>query len=292
MAVARGYGARRALGVSLGAGAILRAAWRDPAASSGSCSCCPATLDRPRHDPAIARMQRMAELVRAGDLEALADALVADQPAGVRVAAGRRESGPAGRRIACRHQRGAARCGTCRRSIPIDDAADLSVVSCPVLVVGQEGDGAHPAELAEELAERLPDATVCGSSTPTVWSGAHRAELRELVSTFLNGSRLSAATLRLRARRRLGRPRSVLRQRTARRASYAVLPNATSRAPTRVEVRQGVDRGRRRVVERPAVAPARDQRERDAPGAELVGDREGVAVARDVRRSRSRSPRL
>jgi pimeloyl-ACP methyl ester carboxylesterase len=183
-AVMTAYGARRALGVSLGAGAILRAACQAPASFDRLVLVLPGALDAPRHDAAIDRMRRMAELVQAGDLEALTAALVEEQPLGargrpdVRVWAGRQARRLTGSNVA--H----ALLDLPQR-FPLDPPADLTIVTCPVLVVGQEGDGAHPAELAREIAGRLPTAQLrIFDADGLVW--AHRGELRELVSSFLN----------------------------------------------------------------------------------------------------------
>jgi pimeloyl-ACP methyl ester carboxylesterase len=184
MAVVGVYGARQALGVSLGAGALMRAACESPDAFDRLVLVLPGALDRPRDDPAVARMHRMAELVRRADHEALTQVLVDDQPVGaqsradVRVWASRRAHRLAGSNVAHALRDLPTR-------FPLDPPADLSVVTCPVLVVGQEGDGAHPADLAREIAERLPHAELrIFDADGLVW--AHRAELRELVSSFLN----------------------------------------------------------------------------------------------------------
>jgi pimeloyl-ACP methyl ester carboxylesterase len=184
MAVVTAYAARRALGVSLGAGAILRAAYESPESFERLVLVLPGALDRPRDDDATRRMQEMARLVESRDVDALTAALVADQPIGaqarpdVRVWAGRQARRLAGSNVA--------------RALldlppqhPLDPPADLSGVTCPVLVVGQEDDPAHPAGLAREIAERLPDARLrIFDGDGLVW--AHRRELLELVGTFLN----------------------------------------------------------------------------------------------------------
>jgi 3-oxoadipate enol-lactonase len=184
MTVVRRYGARQALGVSLGAGAIMRAACESPGSFDRLVLVLPGALDRPRHDPAVERMQRMARLVRTGDLAGLTESLIEDQPVGarsrpdVRVWAGRRARRLAGSNVAHALLDLPSR-------FPLDPGADLSVLACPVLVVGQEGDGAHPADLAREIAERLPDSRLrIFDADGMLW--AHRAELRELVSSFLN----------------------------------------------------------------------------------------------------------
>jgi pimeloyl-ACP methyl ester carboxylesterase len=178
------FGARRALGVSLGAGAILRAAAQSPAAFDRLVLVLPGALDQPRSDQAIQRMQRMAELVQHGDLDGLAEALVAEQPAGAR-------SRPDVRIWAERRARRLASSNVTQAlfdlppQFPLDTAADLEVITCPVLVLGQEGDGAHPVSLAREIAGALPRGQLrVFDADGLVW--AHRAELRELISGFLN----------------------------------------------------------------------------------------------------------
>ena len=183
MAVVSAYDARRALGLSLGAGAIMRAACESPGSFDRLVLVLPGALDRPRHDPAIQRMQRMARLVETGDLEGLTTSLIEDQPIGAR-------SRPDVQVWAGRQARRLARSNVAHALLdlpprfPLDAPADLSVVTCPVLVLGQEGDAAHPVGLAREIAGRLPDARLhVFDADGMLW--AHRAELRHLVSWFL-----------------------------------------------------------------------------------------------------------
>ena len=183
-AVVTRYAARRALGVSLGAGVVLAAAHATPGAFERLVLVLPSTIDRPRHDAATRRMQEMAELVEHRDLAGLAESLVAEQPAGVRDRAD----------VALWASRQARRLTdtTVARALrelppqhPLELGADLSAISCPVLVIGQQDDEAHPASLAAELAERLPAATHrIFDGDGLVWG--HRAELRELIGSFLN----------------------------------------------------------------------------------------------------------
>jgi pimeloyl-ACP methyl ester carboxylesterase len=186
MSVVSRYGASRALGVSLGAGVVLRAACAEPAVFDRLVLVLPSTVDEPRHDAAVRRMQQMAELVEAGDVDALADALVAEQPPAVR---GRQDVAAWAARQAHRLTDTAV-AGALRElppQHPIDEEADLSKVTCPVLVVGQEDDVAHPAALARRLADRLPTASVrIFDGHGLVWG--HRGELRDLISSFLNGA--------------------------------------------------------------------------------------------------------
>lgn len=61
----------------------------------------------------------------------------------------------------------------------------LGKVSAPVLVIGQHGDDVHPARVAEETAAALPQATLRILPAGGLLV-AHRAEVRELITGFLN----------------------------------------------------------------------------------------------------------
>ncbi|MGI8433290.1 MAG: alpha/beta fold hydrolase [Nocardioidaceae bacterium] len=184
MAVRDAYGARRGLGVSLGAGALLRAAVHRPDLFERLVLVLPAALDAPRSGRAVHRVAEMAERAEAGDVEGLSAELLAEQPAGVR-----------DRRVVqmwARQQAEQLCEPMIRRSMltipllhPLDHAAVLESVTCPVLVVGQVDDEAHPSAVVDQLASVLPDATtkVFGPGG-LMWT--HRAELRPLISDFLN----------------------------------------------------------------------------------------------------------
>ncbi|MGH3385318.1 MAG: alpha/beta fold hydrolase [Nocardioidaceae bacterium] len=184
-AVADHVGATQALGVSLGAGALTRLVTDDPQRFSRLVLVLPAALDQPRADPAVLRLRRMADHVVRRDLDALADLLVLEQPvqardrADVRVWAGRQATRLAGTGV----ERALRELPT---QHPIDDRAALAAVTCPVLVIGQQGDDAHPAAIAAELADALPSATLTMFDAGGVlWT--HRRELRGLVGAFLGG---------------------------------------------------------------------------------------------------------
>ncbi len=183
-AVMTAYDVQRGLGVSLGAGALLRAAASTPKAFERLVFVLPATIDQPRHDPAVMRMQTMAELIEHRDLSGLAQALVAEQPTAV-------QDRPD---VALWAKRQAQRLSatTVVRGLrelppqhPLESREGLHKIDCPVLVIGQEDDAAHPAALAQELAEALPHAEVeIFSGGGVLWT--HRAELRTRISHFLN----------------------------------------------------------------------------------------------------------
>ncbi len=183
-AVVSAYDVRRGLGISLGAGALLAAAAANPGRFERLVLVLPATIDQPRTDAAVDLMQARAELVEHRDLSGLAASLVAEQPAGVRAR-------PDVRLWAERQARRLTSTTVARalRELPpqhpLSSRAELAAITCPVLVVGQEGDAAHPAATARELAELLPAAEVeVYDDRGLLWS--HRAAVRRRISTFLN----------------------------------------------------------------------------------------------------------
>ncbi|SNC73645.1 Pimeloyl-ACP methyl ester carboxylesterase [Kytococcus aerolatus] len=182
--VADRHGASRAVGLSMGAGALTRVLAETPDRFERVVLIIPAVIDHEREDAALRRMERMAGLVDAGDLDGLVAWLREDQPAAVR-------DTPAVQAF-CEQQARAlvgAGAGAALRALPgahpIEDRAVLADVRVPVLVIGQEEDDAHPAVVARQLGEALGEATV--EILPPgglVW--AHRKRVRELVTGFLN----------------------------------------------------------------------------------------------------------
>jgi pimeloyl-ACP methyl ester carboxylesterase len=185
LALADHVRATRGLGVSLGAGALLRVAADNPDRFERLVLVLPATLDRPRRDPAIRRMERMAEGVDARDVEGVAALLRAEQPEGAR---DRPDVVTWSRKQAQRLMD-----STVARALrelpgqhPLDDRAVLGSVRVPALVIGQYGDDAHPAAVAEQLAEALPNGRLSlFDAGGVLWT--HRRELRALIGDFLNG---------------------------------------------------------------------------------------------------------
>jgi pimeloyl-ACP methyl ester carboxylesterase len=223
-AVATATGATRALGVSLGAGALVRRladqpdgfdrvvlvlpSALGPAPGAGPVTgtpldtgtggmtgttglivtpCVTGTTGalRPVDDPA-ARLLAMADAALAGDVEALARLLRAHQPAAVRAL-------PAVGLWARR--RAAELVGTALPAVlrgfaagpPPAGPQELSRITCPVLIVAQEGDQAHPVEVASAYAQGLPNARLEVLPAGAVpWNGRDR--LRELVAGFLEAA--------------------------------------------------------------------------------------------------------
>lgn len=179
--VADQHHAERAVGVSMGAGALCRVLAETPDRFDRVVLFLPAVLDQPR--PPAAREHWFA----------LADALETGDPSTVV----EREIPPPHRGTA------AARAYVRQRSIALSGMADtvrafpdliavadpeaLSRVRAPVLVVGNRDDPLHPVEIAVELANILPDATLHIYDEPGVLWNA-RADLRARISGFLNAS--------------------------------------------------------------------------------------------------------
>lgn len=183
-AVQDGYDARRGVGVSLGAGALLLAAVQRPDVFERLVFVLPAAIAAPRADRSLARVEAMAQRADVGDVEGLTLLLLAEQPEAVRE---RRVVQMWARMQASRLASPAI--APVVRSIPqlhpLDDTSQLAAVTCPVLVIGQQEDEAHPSRLVHELVEALPNARAeVFSPGGVLWS--HRAELRRLVSGFLN----------------------------------------------------------------------------------------------------------
>lgn len=183
-ALAGQVGATRALGVSMGAGALLAQLARCPDRYQRVVLVLPAALDRPRPAAALARFAELAEAVGAGDTERLSGLLLAEQPAAVRhrtevrvwvrQRAGRLAGTPVARGL--RELPG---------QVPLAEASVLTAVTAPALVLAQPGDDAHPVEVAEALAAALPVARLHVLPPGGIlWT--HRAEVRAQIAGFLN----------------------------------------------------------------------------------------------------------
>lgn len=183
-AVADHVEATRALGVSLGAGALTALVARAPDRFQRLVLFLPAALDRPREDAALRRLETMADLVDDRDTEGVARLLLAEQPAALRVRADvttwvRRQArvlvgtpvSRALRELPSQH--------------PLTDRAELTAVAASVLVIAQEQDEAHPVWVAEQTAAAFPAGRlhVFGPGG-ALWT--HRRELRTLIAGFLN----------------------------------------------------------------------------------------------------------
>ncbi len=180
------YAATRALGLSLGAGAVLSAAVHNPGEFERIVLVLPAAIDEPRGHSAVERVEAMAQRADAGDVEGLAWLLLDAQPTSlwehrsVRVWAHQQAQRLCGDRL-----RGAIR--QIPTLHPLKDRSELAAVTCPVLVIGQHGDDAHPVRVVRQIAEGLPAAeTEIFPPGGVPWT--RRGALRQLIADFLNTS--------------------------------------------------------------------------------------------------------
>ncbi len=185
-AVADEVGATRALGVSMGAGAMLGILADTPDRFERNVFVIPASLDQKREMASLTRLPARAALLETGDLEAATQALIADlpveyqeMPAIVEIMRARATSQLAnpGIPLALR--------GIVAGPPALADRAALLNVTAPCLILGQEQDEVHPASVAREMAEVLPNARL------KVWEKAWGMllaydERRELIAGFLN----------------------------------------------------------------------------------------------------------
>ncbi|WP_238146615.1 alpha/beta fold hydrolase [Ornithinimicrobium murale] len=190
-AVADHVGATQALGISMGAGALCAGLAADPDRFERIVLVLPAAIDRPRQDGAMARFALLADLVDGGDREAVARHLLADEPADVAADPGvqhwAREQ--AGRLVGSGV---AAGLRSLPSRTPLTDREVLARVSAPILLIAQEGDKAHPASVARELAEVLPSVTLLVLPRGGImWQ--HRSHVRDVVGEFLTPVTSSAA---------------------------------------------------------------------------------------------------
>ncbi|MFC7547290.1 alpha/beta fold hydrolase [Plantactinospora sp. GCM10030261] len=176
--------ADRAVGVSLGAGALCRLLVESPERFDRVVFFLPAVLDKPRPALARERLSDLLDAVEGGDAAAVADTVSYEIPAALR-------NTPAGwaylrQRVDQLSRDGLAPAlASLPDQVAVRTAAALREVTAHALVLGCVGDPLHPAEVAEQLAAALPRATLHLYDRPGVlWT--HRADVRERISGFLN----------------------------------------------------------------------------------------------------------
>ena len=172
-AVADHVGATACVGLSLGGGALLRVLRDDPDRFERLAFVLPASLDNTRGDGATVRLHSLGHAIDRGDVDAATAFLLAEVPEALRERRGvslllRRRAQDLVRRPA-----------PVPRSDdrPLSDRSVLEKVTAPTLVVGQEADPLHPLELARELAELLPNASLLSLPEGGVfWTDAARVQ--------------------------------------------------------------------------------------------------------------------
>lgn len=167
--------ATRAVGVSLGAGALTRIAAEYPDRFERLALLLPAALDRPRDVAATWSFERLADAV--GEPEELRRLVAADLPAGAEV-------GDYAEQRAAALMRLEDALRELPEQAPLADASPLSSVGSDVLVVGATDDPLHPAEVAKAVAAAFARSRleIFPSPAPML---THRRELRELLVDFL-----------------------------------------------------------------------------------------------------------
>ena len=185
-AVADAHGAVHALGVSMGAGALLRLLSAAPDRFARVVLFLPAAIDTPRTDAAVRRLGALAAALGTGELAAVEREVLHEIPPDLREL-------PAARAYVATRARflltspGVVRALRVLPGVaPVDDRAALAAVTAEVLVLAQEQDELHPSQVARELVGVLPRARLVVFDQPGVVF-RERARLRALVSAFLNG---------------------------------------------------------------------------------------------------------
>jgi pimeloyl-ACP methyl ester carboxylesterase len=173
LAVADAFGATRALGLSLGAGTLLRALSRDPSRFDRLAFVLPAAIDDTRRDGATARLRVLGDAIVSGDADAAARFLLGELPPSVRDRRGIEVL--VRRRAAQLVARPAPEPAFDDR--PLHDRSLFASLDVPALVIGQEQDALHPVDLALELFGLLPSAELAVYPQAGVfWTAAREAQ--------------------------------------------------------------------------------------------------------------------
>jgi 3-oxoadipate enol-lactonase len=181
--VADERGATQALGVSMGAGTLLRLLTAVPDRFARVVLFLPAALDRPRDDPAVRRVAGLSGALAAADRPGVEASVREELPTDL--------TGPAvDSYVTARTDFLLASPGlpallaALVDDCPVPDRTALAAVSADVLLLAQEQDPLHPAQVARELAGLLPRARLVVFDRPGVVF-RERARLRALVSAHL-----------------------------------------------------------------------------------------------------------
>ena len=178
-------GATRAVGVSMGAGALCRLLAETPDRFDKVVLYLPAPIDGVRPPAAAARLERLLAAIATGSAAPVAEAVEPELPPSVR-------NTPTGwsylrQRVEQLLEDGLApELDTLWQTPAVPDPSALGAFRGTALVIGCVGDEVHPVAVAERLAGLLPGAQLHVYDRPSVlWT--NRRELRDRVSEFLNG---------------------------------------------------------------------------------------------------------
>ncbi len=181
--IADEHGASRALGVSMGAGALLSLLSRHPDRFEKAVCFLPGALDRPRTDEAVRRFDTLVAALRAGDLAEVRAFVASEIPADLTEPAAAYVEARA--RFLLASPGIAVAVASLPPVSPVEDRSALAAVSAEVLVLAQEGDPLHPAQVGRDLAAVLPKARLVVFDQPGI-ALRDRPRLRALIADFLN----------------------------------------------------------------------------------------------------------
>jgi pimeloyl-ACP methyl ester carboxylesterase len=177
-------GATRAVGVSMGSGALCRLLTDTPDRFERVVLYLPAPLNGIRPPAAATRLERLLAAIKTGEAAPVAEAVEPELPPSVR-------NTPTGwsylrQRVEQLLDDGLApELDTLWRAPAVPDESVLRAFRGQALVIGCVGDEVHPVAVAERLAGLLPGAQLYVYDRPAVlWT--NRRELRDRISTFLN----------------------------------------------------------------------------------------------------------
>jgi pimeloyl-ACP methyl ester carboxylesterase len=183
-AVADRAGATRAVGISMGAGALCRLLADTPDRFDRIVLYLPAPLDGIRPPVAVARLERLLAAVETGEAALVAEAVEYELPKAIR-------NTPTGwgylrQRVEQLLEHPLSpQLDTLWPEPAVPEPAKLAAFAGQALIIGCLGDDLHPAPVAEGLAELLPNAELELYDRPAVlWT--NRRELRQRISEFLN----------------------------------------------------------------------------------------------------------
>ena len=183
LSVADEHEATRALGVSMGAGALLSVLARRPDRFEKVVLFLPGAVDRPRTDDAVRRFDALVGALNSRDLSGVRAFVTDEVPADLRDrAAGYIDTRS---RFLLDSPGVAVGVASLPAVTPVPDRSALAGVSAEVLLLAQEDDPLHPAQVARDLAAVLPKARLTVFERPGVVF-RERRRLRELITDFLN----------------------------------------------------------------------------------------------------------
>ncbi|MDP9181809.1 MAG: alpha/beta hydrolase [Actinomycetota bacterium] len=176
-------GASQALGVSLGAGALLRLMSQHPTRFARVVLYLPAALDQTRQ-LAVRRGAGLSAALAAPDAAAVEAWVRAELP--VDLSGASVEAYVAARTAYLLTCDLAPLLSALEHDVPVTSPDELASVTADVLVVAQEGDPVHPVSVAREVVAALPRARLVAFARP----GAlfrDRSRLRDVISAHLTG---------------------------------------------------------------------------------------------------------